>query len=523
MTLDYPVKQDDISLSSNMRVLMFSDSLPRGAKLGEVATAVNRMVMVGIARGFVFVSRKLSRARVPQPVENNFATQLILSSSGLDRFLMVNGCGPAKVKSNVRRMNQSPVGHVFFAYGVLNIVVKTDGRSVTPSYETLTEYILTKYPQAPLSIDMYDWNGLMYDSLSQGLDRRVIAQLCGYLDLFYSVVHRWQSVRFDAPLISLLVPKTSTRFPSIGPTILQSIAIKDTESVKDLETLRRFMSLLWYRKPWVFSQLSIDNYRSFHKKIFLDLPYSRLTHLEIQSTITGELAHEILQEALYMKRCTFSDVTTPGPAEERLPAVVPTMEYLKLEIDTRDFEKSRNTGAVFGLLEKILSPDLTELHLGYEDGWNTHAFSDFHSKSRCKIETLHLVKMAMKPRHLVQTLAMNPYINELVVEGQSKRKTDGCEILFTDDVLDRFMFDPHGNHLCPDLESLTVNVECVQVEHGKFRRMLWNRFQNSNLREVKIIGSQHLKENDRRALLDLASYRMNVVFDGKPVLDPRWL
>ncbi|KAF8173679.1 hypothetical protein BJ912DRAFT_70332 [Pholiota molesta] len=382
--------------------------------------------------------------------------------------------------------------------------------------------LMTQYPQALISIEMYDWNNTRF-TLENGLDPRIVATLAAYLDLFYTVIHRWHSVRFDASLIVLIASMTKHRFPSAGPTALESVAVKDTESVRNLDSLRKFMSLLWSGKSWAFSQFSIDNYRAFNKQIFRDLPYARLTHLEVQSTATGALVHEILAEAFGMVKCTISDVTGPGPSGDRLAAHTPNLEYLSLEIDTMDFDKSRRTGAIFAVLDKLVAPALTELRLGYEDAWNSQVFTALCQRSRFNIEVLHLVKMAMKPRHLAQILMMNQSIRELVVEGQSKgTRDDQAEVLLTDDILHQLMFNPHGGHLCPDLDSLTVNICAVQTQNGLFRRMVRDRFRQSNLRQVKIIGGQYLSEKDRNALMELASYRMSVWFDETRFVDPRW-
>ena len=418
---------------------------------------------------------------------------------------------------------QNCSGTVGLAYNnVVQVVVKTDGFTVTPPLENVVDCIMTRYPQHPLSIEMYQWN-IGRISLENGtVDQRILTTLATYLDFFYTVVHRWQHVRFDALLISIIAPMAK-KFPSAGATMLEGVAVKHTDTVRDVDALRRFVSSLWSGKSWAFSQLFFENYTVFDKQIFRDLPYARLTQLEVQSTVTAALVHEILAEAFGMVKCTISDVTGPCPSERRLCAHTPNLEYLNLEIDTVDFDKSRRTGAVFAVLNKLVAPALTELHLGYEDAWNSQVFNEFCARSGFQLEILHLVKMAMKPRHLAHTLAMNPTVHELVVEGQIKgSRHDQTDILFTDELLAQLLVSPQGNHLSPDLDSLTVNIRTVQTQNGAFRRMVRDRFRNSNLRQVKIIGAHELSQKDHAALVELASYRMSVWLDTVRVVDPRW-
>ncbi|KJA23841.1 hypothetical protein HYPSUDRAFT_54038 [Hypholoma sublateritium FD-334 SS-4] len=418
---------------------------------------------------------------------------------------------------------QNCAGTVGLAYNnVVQIIVKTDGYTVTPPLENIVDCVMSRYPQHPLSIEIYDWK-IGRISLDSGcIDQRILMTLAAYLEFFYTVVHRWQHVRFDGPLISIIAPMTK-KFPSAGPTMLEGVAVKHTDSVRNVDVLRKFMSALWSGKSWAFSQFFIENYTVFDKQIFRDLPYARLTQLEVQSTVTAALVHEILAEAFGMVKCTISDVTGPCPSERRLCAHTPNLEYLNLEIDTMDFDKSKRTGAVFSVLNKLVAPALTELRLGYEDAWNSQVFNEFCARSAFQLEVLHLVKMAMKPRHLAHTLSMNPTVHELVVEGQIKgTRRDQNDILFTEELLAQLLVSPQGNHLSPDLDSLTVNICTVQAQNGAFRRMVRDRFRNSNLRQVKIIGAQYLSEKDHTALVELASYRMSVWLDSTRVVDPRW-
>lgn len=402
---------------------------------------------------------------------------------------------------------RNPLGTVGLAYNnVLNINVKTDGYTVTPPYENVVD-CLARYHSNPICIDIYDWNHSQHQ-LKSGINQNILVTLAAYLDLFYTVARRWQTVRFDAPLITIIASMTKRRFPSSG-TSLECVSIKQTQEAHDLDALRQFMSLLWSSRAPRFSQFSIDNYFAFDKQIFRDLPYSRLTHLEVESTVTAALVYEILTEAFGMVKCRVSDITGPGPSKYRPAAHAPNLEYLGLETDVTDHMNGQLTGGIVALLNKLVAPALTELRLAYEEAWNDRVFIDFYRRSGFQLEVLHLEAMRMDARQLARILSVSPTIHELFIRGRVKNSRPG-NLLFTDELLQQFMFDPESPYLCPDLESLKISLATVEAENGWFRRMLRDRFKNSNLRQIKIEGADGISNKDLNALQVLSSYRMSV-------------
>ncbi|KAF9476051.1 hypothetical protein BDN70DRAFT_192196 [Pholiota conissans] len=402
---------------------------------------------------------------------------------------------------------------------VLYIVIKSDGHNLTPTYATLVDAMYSQFPQAPISIEMYNWDNTSGGSQSSGSNPRILAKFATYLDLFYTAINRWKSVRLDAPLISLVVPLTEQKYPSGKPTSLESVAIKDTDSVRDMNMFMRFMSILWSGNAWSFSQFSIDTYRAFNKQIFPDLPYSRLTHLDVESTVTAALVHEILSEAFGITKCRISDVTSPGPSRNCLDAHTPNLEYLQLDIDTMDFDKAKSTGAIVSILNKLVAPALTDLRIGYEDRWSGTVFTGLCQRSQFKLETLHLNNVSMSPRHVEQILILNPTLRELVIASQTSIQDDEPQILLTEDILQKFI---GGKTIVPDLECLAINITAVETESGWFRRMVRDRFRHGSLRQVKINDAQCLEERDLNALVELASYKLSLWLDGERYVDPRW-
>ncbi|PPQ96437.1 hypothetical protein CVT26_005078 [Gymnopilus dilepis] len=401
--------------------------------------------------------------------------------------------------------------------GLLKIDIRLDpSGQVHPDIHTLTKQVMSDFPGAPLRISLWDWmpSGEHANRLSK---TGIVQALCNHFQFLYGVLWRWHSVRFDLKLIEGIVvymtggdPHKVPHCP--GALMLESVKFKNVAEVKDIKLINAFLREIMSNQMRNLYLGASDSAQPFSiQRSLRNIPYPALTRLELDGfSVSALQMHELMIATINIMECIVSDLTGPFPSPGCCKAVVPNLRRLKLDLDEIDFNGSRNTGAVFRLLETIAAPDLLELSLGYENVWDDYRYAEFYALCRPRLQKLHLLKMNVNDRQLYDCLDRHPELEELVLDMQSDHWSGGRPpIVLTQRTCKEICFNSKGESLLPNLESLSVRDNCIEAT-GCFSKMVKSRVKNRSLSELVIYG-EVLCSEDRRVLQSLAAQGMRVI------------
>ncbi|PPQ77961.1 hypothetical protein CVT25_015436 [Psilocybe cyanescens] len=391
--------------------------------------------------------------------------------------------------------------------GNLNVELTMHDDLILPDYRKLAREI-QKNPNTLINISLWHWPLIEWSP-----------NLHHHFSLLYSVFNRWNTARFDIPILNYIIKKfdwVDADHPKAY--YFTSLTIRNIGKAGDLApSLNRLLiSLLCNRNTNVHRiDICDSGYTMPPPKALAKIPFTWLTSIRFFDTrCSAAQAHEILQSALGITEFYATAITGPNPAPEVFVAACPNLRVLNIQLDELDFDKDK-FGHVFALLDRIAAPDLAELTLGYESDWNSTNFAEFYVAVQPRIERLHLHKMRLNDVQLMNALGLNPDITDLVLDGQEDVwRGAPPPLLFTERSCPYYMSNPNGEYLIPNLERLVARDNCIQ-QSGCFGQLIKDRFKNDNLEEIVILGDVSgagLCGEDRKMLQYLASKGLRLRF-----------
>lgn len=393
-------------------------------------------------------------------------------------------------------------------------ITSPDGVSIVPGKRELAHRIIMENPSCLLNICIH-WDFAVHPSI-----------LMEHIKTLYTQSHRWLSLRINAHLFAYILSQKSSEIYRRGPaTSLRVLTIDDLADAADagsIAAINKFLDQTFRSVPYQsFRQLELSSYYRLPSTVSLwspqmqQFPFAYVRNLAITNPIPAIEVYDLVRhsggkfEELYV-----SELMGPGPSRGNdAPVEMPNLLVLSLFVGEKPFNDGE-TGWAFSLLRKFSCPRIIELALGYENVWNTKAFTEFISISPTACESLNILrleKMSLQPHHFIDLLQQTgPRLLELAMDCQQDHYKGGpTPTAFNQETCSMIM---NCNYL-PFLTALAVREQCIE-KSGAFGQLI--RFLDTRaLLDLMILGENakaKLHPADRKAFKSCG--RVAIQFPG---------
>ncbi|PPQ99873.1 hypothetical protein CVT26_009320 [Gymnopilus dilepis] len=276
-----------------------------------------------------------------------------------------------------------------------------------------------------------------------------------------------------------------------------------------------YMAKLWKPAPLLrsleFNRSLIEQGTIFSLKQAL-FPFQQLSELSIDSEINLRGFFLILSFTPSLVSAKFKNIGSVFYSwEDDMPSEPVTLQALE-SLQMRGRGPNPNTSPpLTKVLEFIIAPSLTDLHLHFDRAWCLESFQTFVQKSSPPIERLHLDIVDSSQRDKIECLKLLPTLRALELTTELKRACQDADpsIFLAEEFCDAMQeWDESTGAfaICPKLEELTVDYPCLfDTSKRIFADMVEDRWRHSpsNIDFDLLVTEAHDLGNDQKALTEI--------------------